>query len=300
MKVVKVLWKFSRPHTVIGSVVSILTLYIIICKNGKADHLPLLVMALIIGVTCNVFIVGINQIADVNIDEINKPYLPIPSGELSIRGAKFIVAVALLLSLSLALYISTYLFLIILLSAAIGWAYSMPPLYLKKHHLTSALAITFVRAILINIGGFMVFNYIVNKSIHLPVDVKILTAFILVFSIVISWFKDLPDMKGDFKYKIKTLALVYSPKSVITIGTFLIALTYLFTILLKYPDVLNSPSPSFKALALFYGNIFLLIFFILNSFTIDLTNHHSIKKFYKRFWWFFFAEYILFLVAYLY
>jgi len=300
MKEAITLWKFSRPHTVIGSIVSIVTLYIIICKDCKAEHLPLLIMALIIGVTCNVFIVGINQIADVNIDAINKPYLPIPAGALSIRGAKIIIAVALLLSLSFALYISTYLFLIIFLSATIGWAYSMPPLYLKKHHLTSALAITFVRGVLINVGGFMVFNYIVNKSINLPTDVKILTVFILVFSIVISWFKDLPDREGDSKYKIKTLTLVYTPKLVFRIGTFLIGLTYLLTILLKYPEVINSPTPSFQALVLFYGNVFLLILFVLNSFTIDLKKHSSIKKFYTRFWLFFFAEYMLFLLAYLY
>ncbi|MBK6574488.1 MAG: UbiA family prenyltransferase [Saprospiraceae bacterium] len=42
---------------------------------------------------------GINQIADVNIDKINKPYLPIPSKVLSMQQAKYIVITALLLSL---------------------------------------------------------------------------------------------------------------------------------------------------------------------------------------------------------
>ncbi len=299
MKTVKTLWAFSRPHTVIGTVISIFTLYIIICGNNKSEHLPLLFMALLIGVCTNIFIVGINQIADVNIDKINKPYLPIAAGALSIQRAKIITYTSLLLSLSVALYISPYLFLIIFLSAAIGWAYSMPPLYLKKHHFTAALAITFVRGVLINVGGFMVLNYIVNKSINLPDDVKILSAFIIVFSIVISWFKDLPDMKGDSIYRIKTLAIIYSPKSVFITGTFLITLTYLLTIFLKYPYVINSPTPSFQDMVLFYGNIFLLLLFVINSFTINLAEHQSVKKFYKRFWWFFFAEYMLYLIAYL-
>jgi len=300
MKEALTLWKFSRPHTVIGSAISIVTLYIIICKDCKSEHLPLLMMVLIMGVACNVFIVGINQIADVNIDLINKPYLPIPAGILSVQRAKIIVSVALILSLSLALFISIYLFLIIFLSAAIGWAYSMPPLYLKKHHLTSALAITIVRGILINVGGFLVINYIVNKSIGLPTDVKILAGFIIIFSFVISWFKDLPDIEGDSKYKIKTLAIVYSPKSVFIIGTFLISLTYLITISLKLPDIINTPTPPLSALVLFYGNIFLFVLFVFNSFAIDLTNHGSIKIFYKRFWLFFFAEYMLFLIAYIF
>ncbi len=300
MKTAITLWKFSRPHTIIGSAISILTLYIIICKDCKTEHLLILFTALIVGITCNIFIVGINQIADVNIDKINKPYLPIPAGELSILGAKIIVVTSLLLSLILSFIISPYLFLIIALSTSIGWAYSMPPIYLKKHHLTAALAITFVRGILINLGGFVVLNYVINKSINIPMDVQILTAFIIVFSIVISWFKDLPDMEGDSEYKIKTLAIVYSPKSVFITGTILLALTYFITILLKYQDVINSTNPSFQTLVLYYGNIFLLVLFVLNSFTINLASHLSIKKFYKRFWWFFFAEYMLYLVAYLY
>jgi homogentisate phytyltransferase/homogentisate geranylgeranyltransferase len=299
MKTVKTLWAFSRPHTVIGSVISIFTLYIIICLNNKAEHIPLLLMALTIGVCCNIFIVGINQIADVNIDIINKPYLPIPAGALSIQRAKTIAYSSLLLSLSVALYISPYLFLIIFLSAAIGWAYSMPPLYLKQHHFTAALAITFVRGILINVGGFMVFNYIVNKSTHLPDDVKTLSVFVIAFSVVISWFKDLPDMKGDSMYQIKTLAIIYSPKTVFITGTFLITLAYLLTIFLKYPYVINAPAPSFQDIVLFYGNIFLLLLFVINSLTINLAEHPSVKKFYKRFWWFFFAEYMLYLIAYL-
>ena len=145
----------------------------------------------------------------------------------------------------------------------------------------------------------MVFNFLVNKSIHVPTDVKILTAFILVFSIVISWFKDLPDMEGDSKYKIKTLAIVYSPKSVIIVGTVLITLTYLLSIFLKFPDAVNSLTPSISSQVIFYGNSILLILFVLNSFTVDLAKNSSVKKFYKRFWYFFFAEYLLFLLAYL-
>jgi homogentisate phytyltransferase/homogentisate geranylgeranyltransferase len=269
------------------------------CADNKAAHLDLLFMCIAMGISCNIFIVGINQIADVHIDKINKPYLPIPAGALSMESAKNITYGSLLLSLSIGLYISPYLFLIILVSAVIGWAYSMPPFYLKQHHITAALAITIVRGVLINVGGFLVLNYIINKTINFPDDVKILSAFIIVFTVVISWFKDLPDIKGDAAYRIKTLAIIYSPKSVLIIGTFLIILTYLLSIFLKYPSAINAQTPSFKDLLLFFGNIFLLLLFIINSLTINLTNHESVKIFYKRFWWFFFAEYLIYLVAYL-
>jgi hypothetical protein len=104
-------------------------------------------------------------------------------------------------------------------------------------------------------------------------------------------------MKGDSLYSIRSLAIVSSPRATFLAGNTLVALTYLFTIALKYKDAVQF-FPSLKALFLFYGHILLLALFIANSFFVNLESHRSVKKFYMRFWWFFFAEYVLYLVAY--
>src|ERR1041385_2394581 len=275
MKPLITLWKFSRPHTVIGSVVSICTLYTIVCSERKAQHLLLLVSALITGITTNIFIVGINQIADVEIDKINKPYLPIPKGDLNIQNAKVIVYASLAVSLALSAFISIYLFGIIFLSALIGWAYSMPPFHLKRHHALAALAITTVRGVFINVGGFLVFNFLVNHSLALPDNVKILTLFIIAFSIGIAWFKDIPDVKGDAKYNIKTLAVLYSQKTALIAGNILVGAAYGFTIFAKGNLFFAEKNSSFETKALFLGNIFLFALFILNSFSINLNEQSS-------------------------
>lgn len=298
MKTINILWKFSRPHTIIGSVISIYTLYVIVCNNREHLYLPYLFLALLLGICCNVFIVGINQVADVKIDQINKPYLPIPAGVLNLKQAKIIVLASLVLSLIISAYISFYLFIIILLATGIGWAYSMPPLYLKRHHLSAAISISMVRGILLNAGGFLVFNYLVNGVLEMPLNVKILTLFIVVFSIGISWFKDLTDIEGDKKFNIRTLAIVYSTKSALIAGNILVSLAYFFTIFLKYQEFKLSTSFSTELAILFYGHIFLLVLFVINSISIDLNKHSSVQKFYKRFWLFFFAEYLLYLLAY--
>lgn len=298
MKVLITLWKFSRPHTIIGSVISICTIFCIIYDKQQLFSLYYLIMALIIAITCNVFIVGINQVADVNIDKINKPHLPIPSGLLSVQQAKIIVYAALFISLGLAIFISPYLFGIIVLSTLIGWSYSMPPFYMKQHHISAAFAIATVRGLLLNAGGFLVFNYLINNSLEMPKNVKILTLFIIVFSIVISWFKDLPDIEGDAKYNIKTFAILYSPKVVLLIGNLLVGLAYTSTIYMKWIDYISTETPSFEIKSLLVGHLILLGLFIINAFSIHLNDHQSIKKFYKRFWWFFFAEYALYFLAY--
>ena len=45
--------------------------------------------ALIPALLMNVCIVGLNQLYDVEIDKINKPYLPLASGEMTIREVTF-------------------------------------------------------------------------------------------------------------------------------------------------------------------------------------------------------------------
>jgi homogentisate phytyltransferase/homogentisate geranylgeranyltransferase len=44
-----------------------------------------LLQALVPALLMNVAIVGINQLYDVDIDKVNKPYLPLASGELSMQ-----------------------------------------------------------------------------------------------------------------------------------------------------------------------------------------------------------------------
>lgn len=284
MNIFKIIWKFSRPHTIIGSVISITTLYLMAYDTKNTFDITLLLLSIIVGITCNVFIVGINQVSDIDIDRINKPELPIPAGVLSLKQAKNIIYGALIICYLVAAYISMYLFVIVVLSTFIGWAYSMPPFHLKKHHLSAAIAIATVRGVLLNAGGFLLFNFLLNNSTDLSDHAEILTMFVIAFSVVISWFKDLSDIEGDAKFKINTLAIQYSPKIALIIGNVIVSLAYLYSIV-------NYVGNAF----LQYGHVTLWALFILNTLSIKLSVHDSIRKYYKRFWWFFFAEYLLYL-----
>lgn len=97
-------YKFSRPHTIRGTVLAFFSGMIrVFLDNPEAlakvglTNIEMWVtaflglFALLVG---NAFIVGINQIYDVRIDKINKPFLPIASGELDIAGAWIIVLVS--------------------------------------------------------------------------------------------------------------------------------------------------------------------------------------------------------------
>ena len=146
-----VLWRFSRPHTMLGSAVCIpaLTLY---AAPAGALSLPLLqgvLYAMPAALLMNVYITGLNQLLDIEIDRINKPDLPLASGELSPLAGSLLVAGALIFSLGLGWWhpwLSTNALRITLLgSAVLGTLYSAPPFRLKRFPLLASACIITVR-----------------------------------------------------------------------------------------------------------------------------------------------------------
>jgi hypothetical protein len=89
------LYKFSRPHTIRGSILASIagTIRALVDTPGAIQNanwaymLPRAFMGMIALLMGNVFIVGINQIYDKEIDELNKPFLPVASGEMSEKSA---------------------------------------------------------------------------------------------------------------------------------------------------------------------------------------------------------------------
>jgi len=147
-----VLWRFSRPHTMLGSAVCIPALTLYAAPAGAALSLPLLqgvLYALPAALLMNVYITGLNQLLDIEIDRINKPDLPLASGELSPFAGSLLVAGALVLSLGLGWWhpwLSTNALRITLLgSAVLGTLYSAPPFRLKRFPLLASACIITVR-----------------------------------------------------------------------------------------------------------------------------------------------------------
>ena len=278
------LWKFSRPHTIIGSTVSIVVLFLL--QGGSlTGHLIILLTTLVSALGCNVCITGLNQVIDVELDKINKPELPIASGELSISSAKRIVVIAGIIAIGAAL-LHWVLFLLIAFILLLGIAYSVPPIQLKQHHLPAALAITVVRGVLVNIGMALHFSGMFYRSFIVQPVIYPLTIFISAFSLAIAWYKDLPDRAGDSHFGYRTFPLLYSPKTALYLGAGCVIAAYGWCIFWSYT---SSES------LLMYSLIVLSMAFLLHVMNVRLSEQASIKRFYKLFWLFFFATYLSFL-----
>ena len=153
-----IIWDFSRPHTLIGTFLSIVTLFAFATPPSlwfTQKFASSLFFSLFLALLMNVYITGLNQITDVEIDKINKPYLPIASGQLSKQTAIFIVLSSLLASLSIGYFGEFPLRMTLLGSAVLGTVYSLPPFRVKRFPFFAALCILVVRGSLVNLGFFL-------------------------------------------------------------------------------------------------------------------------------------------------
>ena len=138
----KSIWNFTRPHTIIGSCISVISLYLFAIPS-KHWHEPRFLKSifatLIPSLFMNLYITGLNQVTDIEIDRINKPYLPLASGKLSKTTGIWIVLASLAMSLVNYKNMEWPLQLTLLGSAFLGTIYSLPPFRLKRFPLLAAL-----------------------------------------------------------------------------------------------------------------------------------------------------------------
>ncbi|MFT6319895.1 MAG: homogentisate phytyltransferase/homogentisate geranylgeranyltransferase [Granulosicoccus sp.] len=116
-----------------------------------------------------------------------------------------------------------------------------------------------------------------------------MAATIFIYSIIIAWFKDIPDMAGDRRYNINTLSIRFGAERIFLLGNILISLTFLALIVFAIlnPTVLNMPLMVVSHL------IFFIALIVLSKKT-KIKQPSSMSRYYQFVWVLFFGEYIIF------
>ena len=282
---VTVLWRFSRPHTIIGTALSIAGLYAIAVAESGAPPVYDLVATLIAGLAVNIAIVGVNQITDVDIDRVNKPWLPIAAGDLSPSAARAIVGACTVIPLAMALTQGVEETVAVAAGLTVGALYSLPPARLKRFPVAASLCITGVRSIVVNLGVYWHF------AGDIAPPVWALCLFVLPFSFAIAVLKDVPDIEGDRRFAIRTFTVRLGPERVFRIGLAALALAYggmivLGPLLLDVNDVVWVGGHVGAAALLAYW-----------ATRANPRNRVQFTRFYMRVWALFFLEYPLVPIA---
>jgi homogentisate phytyltransferase/homogentisate geranylgeranyltransferase len=287
-----VLWRFSRPHTIIGTAVSVAGLLTIVVAEspgidaGKAAFHGFWTLIAALGV--NVFIVGINQISDVEIDRVNKPFLPIAAGDLTVEGAWWIVAAAAALPLTLALTQGLLETAAVAAALAIGTAYSLPPVRLKRFPLVASLCVSGVRSAIVNLGVAAHFTTALTPTTSIPDAVWALTAFVLPFSLAIAILKDVPDAEGDRRYAIATFTVRHGGRAVMRAGLAVLTVAYLGMAILG-PLLVGGADP----VLLGGSHLAALALLFAAARGVDPSDRAAFTQLYLRVWQLFFLEYAI-------
>jgi homogentisate phytyltransferase/homogentisate geranylgeranyltransferase len=289
-------WRFSRPHTIIGTSLSIFGLYLItlgVTSSGfSISHLGQILATWIACLCGNIYIVGLNQVEDIDIDKINKPHLPLASGEFTRGQGQLIVIITGIVALVLAWLTGPYLLGMVALSLVIGTAYSLPPIRLKQYPFWAALCIFSVRGTIVNLGLFLHFSSVLQRSQGIPNVVWVLTVFILVFTFAIAIFKDIPDLEGDRTYNITTLTIQLGQQKVFNLALWVLTICYGGMILVALLQLA-------KINTIFVVITHTLIIIVLwwQGTGVNLQDKQAITNFYQFIWKLFFLEYLLFPVS---
>lgn len=146
----------------------------------------------------------INQVADVEIDRINKPYRPLPQGKISLRTA-FIIGVLLeVICLISAFLINIIVFTLSTIGVWLSIFYSLEPIRAKKRGWLLAIMWQAVAR------GFLPFliTWSVFGDIHEPLPWLLgIVGFLWVLAF--QGTKDFADYEGDLKFNISTIVTTF-------------------------------------------------------------------------------------------
>jgi homogentisate phytyltransferase/homogentisate geranylgeranyltransferase len=220
-----VLWRFTRPHTLIGSALAIPSLHLLAAPSLASALQPSFWYSVLFctlpSLLMNLYITGLNQITDVDIDKINKPDLPIAAGILSKRNASIIVITSLITSLYMGTlpWATQGLRVALWGSGILGTMYSLEPFRLKQFPLLAAFCIVAVRGTIIN-ASFYAHAKHVNVLQCLTQDPACVLSslFYCVFGVVIALMKDVPDVAGDVSSNVKTFSVRLGQKRIFHLG----------------------------------------------------------------------------------
>lgn len=287
--------KFTRPHTIRGTILaSFAGVARALIEHPGTISLTLVpraiagLAALLMG---NAYIVGINQIYDVDIDKINKPFLPVASGEMSPRTAWVLVVTSLGAGLTIVRQcFSPLIFMLYATGLAVGGLYSVPPIQLKRFPIAAGLIISTVRGFFLNFGVY----YAVREAIGVPFAwnpvVGFIASFMTVFAAVIAVTKDLPDVAGDAAYKVTTFATRFG------VGT--VARGAVATLTTAYAGAglvaLSPLGKAFHRIPMIAGHAFLAFKLLRTYAQLDPSSLPSIRQFYRGIWDLFYLEYMLY------
>ncbi|XP_075524121.1 homogentisate geranylgeranyltransferase, chloroplastic-like isoform X1 [Primulina tabacum] len=246
----------------------------------------------------NIFVVGLNQIYDVEIDKVNKPYLPLASGVMSMKLGVGVVVISLIMSLAMGMISGSLALMAALLCLFfLGSLYSieLPFMRWKRDPFLAAATIVTARALVIQFAYFIhiqfsscVQMYVLGEPLVFSRGVTFAACFMFLFASVISLFKDIPDVEGDEMHGFKSFSVMLGQERVfwMCINILMVAYGGAMAIGVSSSSLLNK-------IVTVLGHFSLASLLMYRALRINISTAGSVYGFYMFIWKLFYAEYFL-------
>ncbi|XP_057442086.1 glycinol 4-dimethylallyltransferase-like [Lotus japonicus] len=234
-----VLYTFCTPHAQMTRILCTISASLLAVKT-LSDISPLLftgiLQALVAYVFMDIYVCTVNQLFDIEIDKINKPYLPLASGQLSYTAGVIITASSLFLSLLLAWITGSWpLIWSVILICALWTAYSanVPLLRWKGNPVLAAIVIFASWAIIFPISSFLhIQTSVFKRSVVFPKSLNFVIAFMSFYILGIAVMKDIPDIEGDEAFGIHSFSARFGKKQVFWICVSLFEMAFVIAVMM--------------------------------------------------------------------
>ena len=199
------------------------------------DYLMLFALFLLYGPLGTGFSQSVNDYYDLELDRVNEPTRPIPSGRLSEKEAiwnwSIVLVVAVVLSTVLGIHIGGQRGIVfvgcLLAGLFVGYIYSAPPLKLKKNILLSAPAVGLSYGFITYLSANALFSEIRPEVLGLAG----MNFFMAVALIIMNDFK---STEGDAKGGMKSLTVMIGPKNTFLVAFIIIDLVFTVFVFLAW------------------------------------------------------------------
>ncbi|KAK7355441.1 hypothetical protein VNO80_14697 [Phaseolus coccineus] len=286
---------FCYPYTVIGRTLSTVSASLLAVEK-LSDISPLffigVLQAMLPHLFMDIYVNGVNQLFDLEIDKINKPYLPLASGQISFTAGVIIVASSLTLSFWLAWTIGSWpLIWSLVLCFSLWTAYSInvPLLRWKRHPLLAAICIFASWAVIFPVTFFLhMQTFVLKRATIFPRSLIFVAVFMSFYTLGIALFKDIPDVDGDKTFGIQSFSARLGQKRVFWICVSLFEMAFGIALMAG----LTSSSLLIK-IVVGLGHVVLASILWYQAKFVDLSSKASIRSFYMLIWKLLYVAYFL-------
>ncbi|KAH9677688.1 homogentisate geranylgeranyltransferase [Citrus sinensis] len=256
-------YRLTRPYSCVSIIAALLSVSLLPLQS-PADFTPKLIIeafkCMVPAIMMNNYANAINQLADVHIDKVNKPYLPLACGDFSMGEGLAITIASPLMAVAMGIMLrSPPLVIGFIIWCIVGGAYSidLPPLLRwKGNPLMAAVTIISMNGLLLLFPFF----------IH---------------------FQDIPDVEGDKAFGLQTLPIILGKEKVFSIAVNMMLTAYGSAVLV------GAFSPSVLCrLVTMIGHSALAFVLWRQAKTIDLSDNKSVQSFYLFIWKLYYVEFL--------